>query len=210
MVYDNMNRVKSLSKSGNAKKDQGPASKESLSAAASSVPVDPEDLNDQNQEVKTADTGGRVAEKAYNSSTDFDGRPYSLPAPNYTFNGRDENGATSGYMDKEKADTKNNFGGSTGLRSSFSVQNSSDTLEDEKVQKVSPPRRKVTREEKPEKQSNWSKKDVGSNMTTTSYKQQNMYDSNFNNVAAKPYESEPPSHDGEINAVLEVGSIVNL
>ncbi|KAJ8620571.1 hypothetical protein MRB53_029100 [Persea americana] len=198
-------RVKSLSKSGNTKKDQvpGPSAKESSSAALFSVPVDPEVLNDQNQDVRTADIGGRVTENAYNSSADFDRQPYSLPPPNYSFSGKEDNGATSGYMDKEKVDLKNNFGGSAGLRSSFSVQNSSDTLEDEKVQKVSPPRRKVTREERSEKQSNWSKKDVGSNITTASYKQQNIYDSNLNNVASRQYESEPPSHDGEINAVLE-------
>lgn len=201
-----MNRVKSLSKSGNPKKDQvpGPATKES--SLASSTSVELEDLNDQNQDVKTAGTGRRVPENSYNYSADFDRHPYSMPPPNYTFNGREENMATSGYVDKEKVDMKNNCGGSTSLKSSSSVQNLSNTLEDEKVQKVSPPRRKVIREEKPEKQSNWPKKDAGSNMTTFGYKQQqHMYDSNLNNVASKQYEQEPPCHDGEINAVLEVG-----
>lgn len=197
-----MNRVKSLSKSSNAKKEQvpGPAIKES--SLVSSIEV--EDLNDQNLEVKTADTGRRVPENSYNSSADLDRHSYGLPPPNYTFNGREENGATSVYVDKERVEMKKNFGGSTSLKSSSSVQNLSETLEDEKVQRVSPPRRKVTREEKPEKPSNWPKKDGGSSMTTISSKQ-HMYDSNLNNVASKQYGQEPPCHDGQINAILEVG-----
>ncbi|RWR76516.1 kinesin-like protein KIN-13A [Cinnamomum micranthum f. kanehirae] len=194
-------RVKSLSKSSNAKKDQvpGPAIKES--SLASSIEV--VDLNDQNQEVKTADTGRRVPENSYNSSADLDRHSYGLPPPNYSFNGREENGATSVYVDKERVDMKNNFGGPTSLKSSSYVQNLSDTLEDEKVQKVSPPHRKVTREEKPEKPSNWPKKDGGSSVTDTSSKQQHIYDSNLNNVASKQYGQEPPCHDGQINAILE-------
>ncbi|XP_058083637.1 kinesin-like protein KIN-13A [Magnolia sinica] len=200
-------RVKSLSKSGNAKKDPVPgptAGKESSSASLLPVSVELEDPFDQNQEVKVADPSRRVVENfSYNSTADFDRHSSSFPA-NYPFNGREESGATSSSLDRERVDVKNSFGGSTSNKPFSSAQNSYDTAEDEKVQKVSPPRRKVSREEKSEKQSNWTKKDGISDPPTISYKQQPMYDSSSNNVAPKQYEHEPrTSHDGEINAILE-------
>lgn len=207
-----LNRVKSLSKSGNAKKDQGPVSllptsKESSSAQSLSVSVDePEDVLDQNQEMKVVDIGGRFVEKeslSY-SSANFDRQPSSLPS-NYPFNGKEECGVASASLDKDRTDMKNTYGGSTSHKLYSSVQNSNDRVEEEKVQKVSPPRRKVFREEKSEKQGNWPKKDGGtSDLSTTSYKQQHTYNSNINNVGSKQYEPEAPGHDGDISAILEV------
>ncbi|KAL5983757.1 Kinesin-like protein KIN-13A [Asimina triloba] len=200
-------RVKSLSKSGNTKKDpvSGPtAGKDSSSATSLPVSTETEDPTDQNQEMKVADPSRRAIENsAYNSSADFDRNSSSFPA-NYSFNGKEESGATSVSLDRDRVDVKNCFGGSTSNKSFSSAQNSFDAAEDDKVQKVSPPRRKLSREEKVEKPNNWTKKDTGHEPSTTSYKQQPMADFNLNSVAPKRYEPEPsPSHDGEINAILE-------
>ncbi|GFY95149.1 P-loop containing nucleoside triphosphate hydrolases superfamily protein [Actinidia rufa] len=136
-------RVKSLSKSGNAKKDQvasalPPANKESMSAPSFPVSTDVEDVYEQYQEVKVVDTGRRVVEK--------DNMPYNpaesnkQPSSNYPFNW-----ARRYWVDTE-----------------------------ERVQKVSPPRRKAHRDEKSEKLGNWLKNDgSGSDLSATSYKPQN-------------------------------------
>lgn len=184
-------RVKSLSKSGNSKKDQG-VNKESSSAP--SLPVSA-DMGDFCEETKITDLGRRgFVEKEIFS--DFDRQPPSFPS-NYGFNGREESGATSGSME-----LKNNYGQKT-YSSSLYSQNSTDT--EEKVQKVSPPRRKNYRDEKPEKFGNWLKKDGGgSDFSTTSYKQQqNFSNLNTQSINSRQYEQEAPSHDGNINAILE-------
>ncbi|KAF8392595.1 hypothetical protein HHK36_022940 [Tetracentron sinense] len=204
-------RVKSLSKSGNAKKDQAigsllPISKESSSAPSMPVPVEPEDSYHQHQEAKMTDVGRRVAgrENFPYSSADFDRQPSGLPS-NHPFNGREESGVAFGSQERERVDMRNTFGGSTShkLYSSSYAQNSNDAQEEEKVQKVSPPRRKVVKEERSEKQRSWLKKDDGeSDLSTAGYKQQNSCDSNINKVT-RQHERLPPCHDGDINAVLE-------
>lgn len=72
------------------------------------------------------------------------------------------------------------------------------------MQKVSPPRRKVTREEKPEKMGNWTKKDGGgSDLSTRNSMQSNSNNHNrTNDVGHRQYNLEPPT-DGNINAILE-------
>uniref|UniRef100_A0A5B7AI82 Kinesin-like protein n=1 Tax=Davidia involucrata TaxID=16924 RepID=A0A5B7AI82_DAVIN len=203
-------RVKSLSKSGNVKKDQvssslPPFNKESSSVSSFPVSADMEDVHEQHQEVKVVDTGRKVVEKedpSYNP-VDLDKQPSTFPS-NYPFNGREESRVTSGAMERDRVDGKNNFGGSTSQKaySSLYLQNSVDTEEKEK--KVSPPRRKTYRDEKSEKLGNWLKKDgSGSDPSATSYKLQNTSNSNTNNVGSRQYEPEPPSHDGNINEILE-------
>ncbi|KAA8548935.1 hypothetical protein F0562_000619 [Nyssa sinensis] len=201
-------RVKSLSKSGNPKRDQVlPSNKESSSVSSFPVSADVEDVYEQHQEVKVADTARRVVEKenpSYNPA-DFDKQPSSFPS-NYLLNGREESGVTSGIMERERIDMKNSYAGSASQKmySSSYSQNSVDT--EEKVQKVSPPRRKPYRDEKSEKVGNWLKKDgSGSDIPTISYKQQNTSNSNSNsnNVGSKQYEPEPPPLDGNINEILE-------
>ncbi|KAJ4967811.1 hypothetical protein NE237_014512 [Protea cynaroides] len=201
-------RVKSLSKSGNTKKDQGaglllPASKESSSVSSLTVAVQPEDTYSQTQEVKLVDMGKRVSERgnfSYNSGTDFE-KESSLSS-NYPSNGREESGVVSSSLDRERTNTKSAFGGSTSQKPYSSAQNSNDMLE-EKVQKVSPPRRKGLREEKSDKQGNWSRKDSGGSDLSVSYKVQPTYDSYPNNIASRQHAPEPPNHDGDINAILE-------
>uniref|UniRef100_A0A5B7AI30 Kinesin-like protein n=1 Tax=Davidia involucrata TaxID=16924 RepID=A0A5B7AI30_DAVIN len=204
-------RVKSLSKSGNVKKDQvssslPPFNKESSSVSSFPVSADvEEDVYEQHQEVKVVDTGRRVVEKenpSYNPA-DFDKQPSSFPS-NYPINGREESGVISGSMERERVDMKMTFGGSTSQKTYSSSYSQISVDAEEKVQKVSPPRRKAYRDEKSEKLGNWLKKDGGgSDLSTTSYKQQSTSNSNTNNVGSRQYEPEPPPHDGNINEILE-------
>ncbi|XP_030973908.1 kinesin-like protein KIN-13A [Quercus lobata] len=202
-------RVKSLSKSGNARKDQAinllpSINKDVLPASSLPVSVESEDVFEQRQEVKVADTGRRVLEKenlSYNPTVDYSKQPSSFSS-SYPLNGREEKGVPSGSMDRERYEIKNSYGDSTIPKTYSSYpQNLVDT--EEKVQKVSPPRRKVSREEKSEKLGNWLRKDSsGSDISTTSTKQQNTVNYNTNNVGSRQYEPEPPP-DGNINAILE-------
>ncbi|KAF9622088.1 hypothetical protein IFM89_029372 [Coptis chinensis] len=216
-------RVKSLSKTGNSKKDQVPGPLPPIlreSASAPSLPVSVgEDGSDPIQEVKVMDMSKRVVEKdnfSYSSTTDyekqqpslshnypFNGReqPFSLSS-NYASNGKEESGVTYGSLHRERVDTRSSIGGSTSNKLYSSTQNSSDTVEAEKVKKVSPPRRKFSKEEKPERQTNLSRKDdSGSAIPTPTYKQQ-ASDSNANSVGTRQYDVESPN-DGDINAILE-------
>ncbi|KAG9443784.1 hypothetical protein H6P81_015124 [Aristolochia fimbriata] len=195
-------RVKSLSKSGNTKKDQASVAsiKESSSSSSLSVPVEMEDVFDPN-EVRTVDAGRRVVENfSQNYDVDCERNAPGFSSQ-YMYNGREESVLTTGPIERERVDAKS----STNNKSYSSAQNSVDTFEEEKVRKVSPPRRKAYREERVEKPSNWPKKDMGSDSSFSYRQQQQTYDYNSNNVASRQYEPEPPApvHDGEINAILE-------
>ncbi|XVF28310.1 hypothetical protein REPUB_Repub15cG0018600 [Reevesia pubescens] len=200
-------RVKSLSKSGNPKKDQAvnslpPSNKDPSSASALPATVDVEDVYERQQEVKVVDTGRRVVEKDVHT-VGFDKQSTFLSS--YPFNGREESKMASDSTDRERFEVSNSYGGSTSQRAySSNSQNSADI--EEKVQKVSPPRRKATREEKSEKIGNWAKKDGGgSDLCTTNSRQANAVNyNNTNNVGHRQYDPEPPT-DGNINAILEVG-----
>lgn len=209
--------MKSLSKSGNTKKDQGlsslpPLGKESSSVPSSSLLADTEDVNDQPQESKVMDTNKRVADKESSlcyPSNEVN-KPSNLPS-NYAFSSRDESAVTSNGLEKEKEklDIKNTFVGSTThkMHSAQSSENLADM--EEKVQKVSPPRRKAYKEEKPEKIANWAtRKDIAnSDLSATSHKQQTISTSNSNHVGSRRYEAaEPLPREDSINEILEVGS----
>lgn len=209
-----MSRVKSLSKGGNPRKDQGtnliPTNNRDVSASSLPVSVNSEDVSDHRQEGKIADTGRRVIEKeslSYNPTADFSKQPSNFPS-SYPLNGREEKGVASGSMDRKRYEMKNSYGDSTNQKTQSYSQIAVDT--EEKVQKVSPPRRKASREEKAEKVGNWMKKDSsGSDLSTTSIKPQNTGNYNSSNVGNRQHEPEPP-HDGNINAILEVGFCVTL
>ncbi|CAK9138984.1 unnamed protein product [Ilex paraguariensis] len=202
-------RVKSLSKSGNGKKEQvasslPPSNKESSSTPSLPISADLDDVIELQQEVKLVDTGRRIIEKeifSCNPSADFDKQSSSFTS-NYTINRREESGVISGSMDRERFDMKTKFGGSTQKMSTSSYsQYPVDT--EEKVQKVSPPRRKAYRDEKYEKLGNVLKKDGGSSdLTTTSSKQRTTSISNTTNIGPTQYEPEPPNN-GNINEILE-------
>ncbi|PQM42733.1 kinesin-like protein KIN-13A [Prunus yedoensis var. nudiflora] len=179
-------RVKSLSKGGNARKDQAvnslpPTIKDVSSTSSTLVSAEVEDVREQRQEVKVADTSRRAVEKesfTYIPTVEFDKQPQSCHQVIPLVFGK-----KVGWLLSEDA---------------LYSQNSVDT--EEKVQKVSPPRRKATKDEKSEKLGNWLKKG-GSDLYTTSSKQQNTGNYNTSNVGSR--QSEPQLPDGHINAILE-------
>ncbi|KAL8484991.1 hypothetical protein ACS0TY_027338 [Phlomoides rotata] len=202
-------RVKSLSKSGNPKKDQAsslpPSGKESSAAATSYISAEAEDVYDLQQESKVVDTSRRVLDKetsSFNFSTDDDRQPPNI-ASSFNFNGREEGAVAAGGMERERLDVKNSFKGSISQKTSSVgyAQSSSDV--EEKVQKVSPPRQKAYREERLEKQGHRPTKDFSNfDASPRSYKQQSVSNSNANTTGARQNEPEPPP-DGSINEILE-------
>ncbi|CAI9762626.1 unnamed protein product [Fraxinus pennsylvanica] len=192
-------RVKSLSKSGNLKKDQTssvpPSIKESSTAPSLPVSADTEDVQEQLQESKAVDTSRRAVEKENPSSaisTDDD-KQHSSVSSTFTYNDRKENGITDGGLDREGPDVKNTFRGSTSQKLYPSAYSQTSADIEGKVQKTSPPLRKAYRNERAEKPGNEPKKDGdNSDTSNTSYKQHNT---------PKKYEQSP--HDGSINEILE-------
>ncbi|XP_065863658.1 kinesin-like protein KIN-13A [Euphorbia lathyris] len=170
-------RVKSLSKSGNPRKDQTvnslpPTTKDVSSTSSLPLSSDVDDVFEQ-PEAKAVETGRRAVEKetfSYNSTSDYEKPPSSLTS-SYPSNGREQSGPSSS-MDREKFEINNSNAGSTSQKvSSLYSQSSLDA--EEKVQKVSPPRRKG-REEKSEKLGNWLKKESNiPEFSSTNSRQQN-------------------------------------
>ncbi|KAG2250984.1 hypothetical protein Bca52824_081120 [Brassica carinata] len=163
-------RVTSLSKSGNSKKDQTynslpPANKDASLASSQLASNDAED-----------ETGRRVE--------------------------KDNSYSTSGIEFKQPTNYPSSY-----PSSSYS-QDASD--QEEKVKKVSPTRRKVPREEKPERYLNLSKRDSISASdvpATINFRQLNSTTAsrNTNDGSSRQYETitEPPSPDENISALLE-------
>ncbi|CAN7000992.1 unnamed protein product, partial [Brassica rapa subsp. trilocularis] len=135
-------RVKSLSKSGNSKKDQTansvpPVNKDSLLGSN-----DLEDIFEPPQVVNVQETGRRVEKDNYTAS----GIDFRQPT-NY----REESGIPSISMDKSRSETNNAFGGSNSQRNHLSSYPQETSDREEKAKKVSPPRGKGLREEKPDR-----------------------------------------------------------
>ncbi|KAF5815605.1 putative plus-end-directed kinesin ATPase [Helianthus annuus] len=202
-------RVKSLSKSGNSKKDQVGSSqtvnKESASANML-VSSDVDDTYEQHQEAKSMDASKRAPQRSYNATSDFEKQP-PPSSSNYSFN-------DTGF-DKEKVDVKSTYSGSNNQKV---YSRPSSVEKEETVQKVSPPRRKSYKEEKLERDINWNKKDNGNeksekfgwlkregnntDIPTVSSKQQGSSIPNASYTASK--QSEPEQlHDENVNEILE-------
>ncbi|MED6144942.1 Kinesin-like protein KIN-13A [Stylosanthes scabra] len=190
-------RVKSLSKSGNPRKDQPPnpapqANKEVSSTSTSSLPAGAgsENFYDQ-REVKAMDIGRKFVDKEssfYSSAADVD---IDL------VNGREEKVLGSALMDKERFELKNSCNGST----SQNVNSYSQNDNDERMQKVPSPQRK--RSSDIDRPANFMKRDsYGSDVLTTSSKQQST--ENYNTIASgsRLYEAET-FPDKNISAILE-------
>ncbi|CAL0325803.1 unnamed protein product [Lupinus luteus] len=198
-------RVKSLSKSGNPRKDQVPnpilqTNKEPLSTSSVLASAGAEDFNDQRQDVKTVDIGKKVVEKQiYSSAAEVDKQPSSFSS-SYLFNLRDEKGLASASISREKFEVKNSYSESTSQNINSYSQNDTD----EKVRKVSPSRRKGYKDEKPERSTNLLKRDGnGSDRLTASSKQQQST-VNYSSVTGGSRQSETESiPNGNINAILE-------
>ncbi|XP_060212707.1 kinesin-like protein KIN-13A isoform X2 [Lycium barbarum] len=204
-------RVKSLSKGGNTSKNQSasvipPTIKEPSLATTLAASVEAEDAYEQPQESKVSEASRKAMEKettSYNSTNIFDKQP-SRFSSSHTFNGQDEGGPNFGGMDRDRFETKNSYGVPAGQRmqSTSNLQSSTDT--EDKVQKVSPPRRKVYRDEKPEKPGKWSRKDVSSSDSSSmSYKQQNASIPNIRSSGSGQNELSSPPDDENINELLQ-------
>ncbi|GAB4843608.1 Kinesin-like protein KIN-13A [Ancistrocladus abbreviatus] len=204
-------RVKSLSKSGNTKRDQVSSTllasnKESLLAPSFPVTVDMEDAQEQPPEmVRTVDFNRRTVEKENiycNPTGDYDRPPSSLSS-SCTFDGQDASGSASSAIDRATVELGTTFGTSTSQTYSSYAPNSVDSYE--KVQEVSPPCQKVSsRDERTEKLGHWLKKEGGgSDQPTLTYKSQTASNSDTNNGEPRNYEPEPSLHDGNIDALLE-------
>lgn len=157
-------------------------------------------IHEQRQEVKPTDTGRRSVDKesiSYIPTPDFDKHPANFSSSN-PITIREEKGMASSSIDRERFEMNNSYGDSYSQKMSYQSQNSVDA--EEKVQKVSPPRRKLNKDEKSEKLGNWLKKG-----STTGSKQQNTGHFNTSNVGSR--HSEPEVPDGNINAILEVGNL---
>lgn len=141
---------------------------------------------------------------SYNSTNDFD-KQTSRFSSNHTFNGQEEGGSNFGGTDGDRFEVKNSYGVPAGQRmiSASNLQSSTDT--EDKVQKVSPPRRKVYRDEKLEKPGKWSRKDVSSSESfSTSYKQQSASIPNIKSNGSGQNEPSSPPCDENINELLQV------
>lgn len=160
-------RVKSLSKSGNPKREQI-APKESFFPSS----AEPDDFSSQNLEAKPVEVDRSFS--ASNVGNAYNGREEAVPS------------------------MKNNHGSFNSQRLG-SYQNDINAQEDEKV---TSPHRKGSREEKPEKQSNWARKYSSSELPTASNTRIPSYDSASQNTS-RQFEVEAPCSDKEINAILE-------
>ncbi|KQK07412.1 kinesin-like protein KIN-13A [Brachypodium distachyon] len=191
-------RVKSLSKGGNTRKEQSSAP--TISTMRESSSVEAEEIPNQVQERRPVDTSRRAVENfTSNSSMEPDRNSISM-IPSYSNRGKEENGASSlndrtGYNSKAQL-----------------VQNSSITQEEEKVTKVSPPRRKAYREDKSERQNNFTKKDSAAEISRPGYKvqqvrqlqqQQRPISASASQASSRQSEKESSCDDVEIDAILE-------
>ncbi|KAJ8573876.1 hypothetical protein K7X08_010387 [Anisodus acutangulus] len=203
-------RVKSLSKSGNTKKDQNASITLQIMKEPSSTPTlvastEAEDAIEQPQESKVSEVSRRAMENestSYNPYSEL--RQTSSFASNHTFTGWEESGANSGGLERDKFEVKNSYLVPAGQKmySTPNMQSSADT--EDRVQKVSPPRRKVSRDEKPEKPGSGSRRDVSSSDSlSTSFKQQSTNSSNIKGIGTRQSELNSPPRDDNINEILE-------
>ncbi|KAG2597510.1 hypothetical protein PVAP13_5KG227900 [Panicum virgatum] len=202
-------RVKSLSKGGNVKKEQVTmqpvtSGKEST---YNSYPLsgESEEMMEQTQE-RPID-GSRKGNDIFTSNSSMEAERNSFSTiPSYPHRGKEESSSRSGLSDRERGDLKPSQAGITSKMQS--LQDSVNAQEDVKVTKVSPPRRKANRDEKSERQSNFVKKESGPEISRTVLKQQQQLkqqqllrpsSTSAPQVSSKQSEKE----DMEINAILE-------
>ncbi|KAL6548253.1 Kinesin-like protein KIN-13A [Orobanche gracilis] len=195
-------RVKSLSKTGNPRKDQAsslpPIAKESSSAPTLSATTETtEDIYEQLQVSKVVDTSRRQLVDKETSYFNDEKLPSKFSSNSN--NGREEAEVAAG--EKEMTlDVKNAFRVPP-REKTFSMgypQSSMDV--EEKAEKVSPPRQKAFRDERFEKLS--KKESDNLDVSPSSYRQRFVNNSNAASSGAKQCEPEP-SVDGRMNEILE-------
>lgn len=165
-----------------------------------------EETVDQIEENRHIDASRSVVEIYMSSSVDPDRNSFSM-IPSYPHRGREETSSTSSLNDRGRIDFKSN---PTGYSSKAqSLQNSVNSQEEDKVTKVSPPRRKPNREDKSERQNNYVKKENGADVNRIVHRQQlkqqqqRPRSTSASQVSSRQSEKES-SCDEEINAILEV------
>ncbi|XP_070040728.1 kinesin-like protein KIN-13A [Nicotiana tomentosiformis] len=126
-----INSVKSLSKSGNSKKDQIPTMKEPSSAPTLAASVEAENASEQAQESKESEVEEIRREKAHLTIPLMSSATSSF-ASNHAFPGPEESGANSGGLGRDEFEVKNIYGGQK-MYSKPYLQSSADT--EDKVQK---------------------------------------------------------------------------
>ena len=166
-----------------------------------------EESMDQIQENRHTDASRKVVEISASSSVDPDRNSFSM-IPSYAHRGKEETSSASALSDRERVDLKSN---PTGYSKAQSLQNSVNSHEDDKVTKVSPPRRKANISEKSERQSNYVKRENGPEVSRIVHKQQlkqqqqqRPSSTSASQVSSKQSEKESSCDDMEINAILEV------
>ncbi|XP_074292269.1 kinesin-like protein KIN-13A [Silene latifolia] len=195
-------RVKSLSKSGNSKKETTSGSlpvvnKESSSVPSSQVLADMYDANEQFPEGRAV-TGNRRAvtneNVSYNPSSDIN-KPPATVSSSYNRNGRDVNTAASG-LDKDNVEIKSTY-------NSKPYASYSETSDADESIEASPPRRKISsRDERSKKLETWLQKESGGPDPSTVIKK-SQSTSTSNNVPPRHYEPESSVNDANMNAILE-------
>ncbi|KAK3160822.1 hypothetical protein QOZ80_1BG0065290 [Eleusine coracana subsp. coracana] len=201
-------RVKSLSKGGNTKKEQFPV--QSISSKESTYPSYPlseaEETIERTQETRPLDASRKGVEN-FTSHSSMEPERNSSMIPSYQHRGKEESNSRSGLNDRERGDFKSS---QIGLASKAqSLQDSVNSHEEVKVTKVSPPRRKAYRDEKSERMSNYTKKEE---ISRTGLRQQQQLkqqqqqispSTSASHVSSKQSEKESSYEDMEINAILE-------
>ncbi|CAN1281027.1 Kinesin-like protein KIN-13A [Linum perenne] len=186
-------RVKSLSKGSNTKKDQivtSSTNKDVPPSSALDVPSDIDDMFEQREVARAVDMARRFAEKesaSYNPVADYDRQA--------SRNVRPESGSTSSFIDRDRTEVNNSYNGPANTKS----YSQTPVDVEEKVPKVSPPRRKV-REEKTDK----SKKELVSTADVSTANSRPLSTGNHPSNIPGPRHQEPdPTPDGNINAILK-------
>ncbi|TVU20935.1 hypothetical protein EJB05_30541 [Eragrostis curvula] len=196
-------RVKSLSKGGNTKKEQFPVQSVSSNKESTypSYPLssEAEDTMERTQEARHLDACRKGVDNFTSNSSTEPERNSSSMIPSYPHRGKEETSLRSGLNDRDRGDLKSY---QTGLASKArSLQDAVNSHEEVKATKVSPPRRKANRDEKSERQSNYMKKEETSR-TALKQQQQRPSSTSVSHVSSKQSE-ESSYEDMEINAILE-------
>ncbi|KAL5230533.1 hypothetical protein ABZP36_029309 [Zizania latifolia] len=207
-------RVKSLSKGGNTRKyvptgPTIPSSRESSAGPSYPMSFETEEMANPIQEKRPVETSRKGAENfTSNSSVEPDRNSVSM-IPSYSNRPKNGNGA-SGLTDRDRVDL--NFSRTDYSSKPQQVQDSANAQEEEKVTKVSPPRRKAFKDDKSERQSNYTKKDRGPETSRTGYKvqqakqlqqQQRPASASASHTSSRQSEKESSCDDMEIDAILE-------
>lgn len=201
-----INRVKSLSKGGNAKKEQFAAQSVSSGKESTytsySFSCEAEETMEQIQEIRPVDASRKGVDN-FTSNT-------SMEQERNSYRGKEETSTRSGLNDRERGDLKSNQAGFNSKTQS--LQESISSQEDVKVTKVSPPRRKANRDEKSERQVNYMKKESGPEISRTVKPQQQLKQQQLqrpsSTSASQVSSKQSEKDDMEINAILEVKSFL--